>query len=181
MNINDFVIELPEIIYDAKKLKEIYNSSSAWTKRKTNTGDNKFYYRLSGKQVSENYYVREIAENFSNALNIDLSIDRIAEILQLPPHHGFDAHYDHIRTGVIIFPIIPDNPSPIYFAEGKINNPTKILYEHQYKCPTIINPQILHGVRPDHRFRENFQISILLPWDEILRLYQNNQLLNLKS
>jgi len=168
------VIELPEVKYDKLKLKEICDSADNWdTKSVSVDKKDTMYYVLSGDIIMENDYIKELISIFSPALKIVR-----AEILRMPPDGGLDAHLDAVRQAVIIFPIQPEIFAPIYYAEGTYQNPTKILYEHYYRCPTIVNAQILHGVRNELNTRDALQISLLAPWGDILKLHAEGKILS---
>lgn len=175
---NQYVIELPNLHYDKSKLKSICDSATNWNNRVVGVdGRSTTYQILGGTDVTQNEYVIELIAKFSPVLNINPNIEKLIGILRMPPDGGLDAHLDVKRQAVVIFPIQPEDPAPIYYAEGTYQNPTKILFEHQYTCATIINAQILHGIRNDSRMRDTLQFSLMTPWEDLLTLNQEGKIL----
>lgn len=175
---NEYIIELPDLKYDKLKLKALCDSAVEWDNRTVSVdGKDTTYQLLNGDYINQDEYINELVSKFSSFLNISTKINRMVEIMRMPPYGGFDAHLDAKRLAVIIFPIIPDDPSPIYYAEGEYKFPTKILFEHHYTCPTIANSQILHGVRNDSRIRDTLQLSLMTTWEDLLKLNFEGKLL----
>ena len=87
------------------------------------------------------------------------------------PRFHMPTHTDESsRKSCLILPLTPRAPAPIYWQDGKDGN---VICEHVYSKPTLINTELWHGVRNDHRLRINLQIGVIPDYDLSRSLIRN--------
>lgn len=75
-------------------------------------------------------------------------------------------HIDPHRECVFMLPLTDDNAG-LQWAWGN-----KILCEHVYKGPTVINAKIMHGVPTNNKDRIFLQVSIPCTWNYLINHYK---------
>lgn len=169
-----YVLELPELDYDPRQLSLIIErNESAW-KRFETPGKVWDFYELRFPGLSNEPHIRHITSQITDV--IKCSDQRLA-FNKIYPNDSFDVHIDPGRSSAVIFGIEPVSPSEVFWQDDDGN----ILHKHVYTVPSIINTKITHGVFNDDRTRINFQISIHLPFDEIIDMYRNGTLITSKQ
>tara|TARA_Y200000002_G_scaffold378031_1_gene384659 strand:+ start:867 stop:1358 length:492 start_codon:yes stop_codon:yes gene_type:complete len=155
----DYIIEFPNLKY-AKQ--EIYNYQNNHVNYKENIHF-KSQYKLDTAKECKYYDLTDKDCTAANSLIETVKSDdyKFTKVLAggyMPPH------VDPQRTGVLMIPLT-DDPSPIVFYDDN-----DVTLSHTYKCPTMINAKIKHGV-PEVEFDRIFlQINYFQPWEEIKEL-----------
>jgi hypothetical protein len=168
-NESDYFLTFPGLTYDPDLLFDISYTLSN-------------YYRIFRDPITDE--LAKVEELRHDSLHEQPEINRILSklnpklganngrlfFLKINPDVRMKIHIDPpTRSAAMIFPIIPDNPSPIRWVDSN----GKTLKSLSYNCPTIINTRILHTVENDYRTRINFQISLKLSWEEILAIKED--------
>jgi hypothetical protein len=154
INKDDYLIELPNLKIDetdiSRVLELIERLSEHWVEwsEEAFVGDIDWncWLRYPGS-----FYEFPIINEIYSRLpeNVTISCKTIpCSIMKIKPHSKLPIHRDlmseqdtPVRLGVLMIPITSD-PCPIYFTDVDYN----VLFEHTYKCPTIINALVNHGV-----------------------------------
>jgi len=162
----DYVIPLPDFQWDKQAL---YNAQNNHPNYKANG----LYKKLHGFDTATEAKMwdlmeydipvaREIQDRFN--CQTDSKFTKVLAGGYMP------THIDPGRTAVVMFSLT-DNPSPIIYFDGQ-----KKLFTHQYKCATIINAKIHHGVPVNTSDRIAFQVNLYLTWDEACKMHQKGTL-----
>jgi hypothetical protein len=180
---SNYVCQLTEFSYDKKQLEDIcyqYRDKwVAWHQKQSRSqeiydgpsSDEQIHYRLWDGAVAEHPYIKFITSRINPVL---LRESPATFVINNPGYRTLD-HIDPLRNSVLMFPITPESPAPIFWKDQD----DKVVYTHTYSCPTFINGKIKHGVQNDTRLRIILQLSIIYStWDEIQELHNNNQIYN---
>lgn len=164
---NDYIIELPDFSYNKAELFEYQQKYIEWAAN--------IHYRKGGIDTSllgffDHYPTTDcnglLLEVFKE-INLPLEIGDV-KFSKLLPDGKMPFHIDPQRSAVFMLPLT-DDPAKIEWRDTLGN----VLYEHTYKCPTIINAQILHGVPYSHNERIFLQVRINHEWHVIQSKYQS--------
>jgi hypothetical protein len=163
---NDFIIELPNFSYDKLALFEYQQKNIEWAAN--------VHYKSGGiDTASMGFYDHYPTTDCGGLLltilkNINLSLNFNDFKFNKLSHNGkMPFHIDPQRSAVLMLPLTTD-PAKIEWQDTDGN----VLYEHTYKCPTIINAQILHGVPFSNNERIFLQVRIHEEWHIIQENYK---------
>lgn len=167
---NDYVLELPNFKYNRIGLFEYQANIKNWS--------NNYHYNNGGYDTSKDYFYDYYPEDDCNGLLIEI-FDQINLGYTLSPMSDtkfskllaggkMPFHVDPQRSAVLMLPLT-DDPAKLEWRDREKN----ILYEHEYKCPALINAKILHGVPHSLNDRIFLQIKIMGEWEYILDNYKN--------
>lgn len=157
---NKFVIELPFLKYDKDALLSYQYKIENWTPNQL--------YLQKGIDTTEIKFFDAIVDNDAKILipilkyfNFSLP-HRSCKFTKVLKNGIMPFHIDQYRNCILMIPISND-PSSIVWT-NKNNN---ILYTHKYRCPTIINGKILHGVPETKNDRIFLQINLPIFWNQL--------------
>lgn len=161
---SNFIIEWPEIEYDREGLKSFANNIVNWAPN--------LHFMAGGVDTSlchfYDYYVEAPLHSATKAIHVNVK-QHLPTIL---PTYKFTRvlsggvmpfHIDPQRGGVLMIPI-SSNPSKVCWK----NKSGEIIFEHTYRCPTIINAKLLHGVPYTPIDRVFLQGSVEGSWESLV-------------
>lgn len=165
-NMNDFIIELADFSYDKSALYKYQQHHINWVAN--------VHYKSFGVDTAEMGFfdynpttdcdglLTPVLKNINFDITLgDFKFNKLLKNGKMP------FHIDPQRSAVLMLPLT-DDPAKIEWRDSKEN----VLYTHIYKCPTIINAQILHGVPFSHNERIFLQVRIHKEWDFIKENYK---------
>lgn len=164
---SDFVIEIPNFTYNKLELLEYQSRIIDW---KSNVHYSKIGVNTNNKNNWFDYYPdvnEEVIQSITQSLNIKLD----------PTPYKFTKHLSggvlpwHIdpqRECVFMIPLT-DNNEGLYWVDS--NN--KIIANHTYTCPTVINAKIRHGCPKITKDRIFLQVNIPCSWEYLKNNYKD--------
>lgn len=166
---NDYVLELPDFKYDRVGLFDYQARIEDWS--------NNYHFNKGGYDTSKvhfyDYYPQDYCNGYLSEIfnQIDLGYELFPEsdtkFSKLLAGGKMPFHIDPQRSAVLMLPLT-DDPAKLEWRDAQRN----FLYEHEYKCPTLINAQILHGVPHSLNDRIFLQIKIMGEWSHLLDNYK---------
>jgi len=132
---NDYIVELPQILWDQSQMLEyMYSKKEHWK-------DNSFFLKPTGNIPMFDSLLDQLSD-FNATLSRSL-FSRIDAGATLAPH------IDPGRSAGIYFPLVGEwDKSPIVFNKDHQASTDKqhAVFQHVYTCPTIINASKIHYV-----------------------------------
>lgn len=174
--INDFIIELPGLVWDKKFL--IDDLSNNW-KRKPSVDNDGQYMSIIQKLFHTSEIKKELTKIAEQLPRLNINIDTEYHYLCTGKNNILMPHFDPDRPASLNIPILGDMQStPIKFHTGASLKKESILFEHVYTCPTIINTTKWHSViNRSNVDRYILSISVFNTWDELTEMFTNSSLL----
>lgn len=153
-----FIIEYPEFVYDQNILKTFANNLRNWAPN--------LHFMAGGVDTSLCHFYDHYIE--APAIHSDV----LKHLPTTLPTYKFTKvlaggvmpfHIDPQRCGVLMIPI-SDYPSKVCWKDKS----GQIIFEHTYRCPTIINAKIPHGVPYTPTDRVFLQGSVEGSWESLV-------------
>jgi hypothetical protein len=172
VNKDDYLIELPNLKINKKDidkfLKMVDDLSEYWIEFQDDDKNQNFNWGCWLKYESMLEY--PLVKEWVNKLPFGLKISN-SSVMKSKPWFILDPHKDKRNASFMI--VLTPNPSPVYF----LSDDGKLILEHTYTCPTVINTHVMHGVNNFSDFdRITFQIGITQPWEEIVQILKSSYL-----
>jgi len=190
------VLTLSNIKYDKEKLKILYNKVKQYAvdygsiREKATKGlfSAIKMENLEGKNYLDYEEISELQKLF-NPISKSIGNGNIA-IVVYQPGYVFFPHTDFSRKCVIAFPILPDDGGVgVDLYSHDILDDQGVAYEHDPKfyvgthqystvSPTLMDVQIVHGVRNDNQVRVQLQFSLYDDFDTCVERIQTGEFFN---
>jgi hypothetical protein len=165
---DNFVLELPELKYDRVGLINYQASIKDWhpnhhfMKAGLDTSSCNFFDYYPDEADSE--LLTNTFNNIANLLPLERKPFKFTKVLKggiLPDH------IDPSRDCILMLPLT-ENPSKVVWKENGV-----IIKEHIYRCPTVINGKILHGVPEVLEDRIFLQCKITCNWETLQKSHKS--------
>jgi hypothetical protein len=165
---DDYVLEIPSLKYDKERIFEYQH--------KLNWQPNPLYSRSGVDTSKMNYFDVYLEDKDEVSIFTDI-LDQLSPEIRDIKQFKYNKllaggempfHKDIFRNVVLMFPLT-DYPADIIFIDKNKNE----IARHTYRCPTIINAKIRHGVPDVKKDRYFLQLNIPYTWDEVLSNYHD--------
>jgi hypothetical protein len=156
-----YYLEIEDFKYSKNQLLKYQGSIKEWRPN--------FHYASKGIDSFENKwfdYYPDITDPVFNdlILRINLNIEEGSfKFVTLLAGGNLPYHIDPNRECVFMIPLTEDN-SGIKWIDEK----GSVLYSHIYRCPTVINAKIMHGVPFNDKTRSFLQINLPCSWEYLI-------------
>ena len=164
---NEFAIELPQ-------LDDAFDPNLLWQNCKDNENHINESYGVQCWEVPATQ--KEVKHIFDKINQNILSKPLIGWYMHKFKNQWLKPHVDNGRDAILMFPIDPKQ-----YKISFLDSDDKIVYEHEYKCPTIVNSDVMHCVYDEGIERKFFQISLSFKdhsWNKGINYVNNGQLLH---
>jgi len=165
---NRFIIEYPNLKYDKYGLFDYQSQITDWY-------SNSIFLSYGIDTLTTKFFDKYIEQTSADILL--KTFNDLSKIFQLKnPAMKFTKilaggmmpdHIDPQRTCILMLPLT-DNPSAIIWKEND-----EIIYKHVYKCPTVINGKIMHGVPSTSNDRIFLQVSLDYEWEVLQKSHKS--------
>lgn len=163
-NSTNFLLEYPELVYDRDILKTFANNLRHWAPN--------MHFMAAGYDTSlchfYDRYVEATSTPLTNTIHSTVlkllpTTDLVYKFTKVLAGGVMPYHIDPQRGGVLMIPI-SDYPSKVCWKDKS----GQIIFEHTYRCPTIINAKIPHGVPYTPTDRVFLQGSVAGSWESLV-------------
>jgi hypothetical protein len=165
---DNFVLELPELKYDRAALMAYQETITEW--------HSNHHFMKAGVDTSLHKFFDYYPDETESEL-LTKTFNTIAELLPLKKRPfkytkvlkggTLPDHIDPSRDCILMLPLTKD-PSKIVWRENGV-----IIKEHIYRCPTVINGKILHGVPETPNDRIFLQCKIDCDWEMLQKSHKS--------
>ena len=163
-----FIIEYPDLEYDREGLFDYQNQITDWH-------PNDIFSKMGIDTSTTKFFDKYVDPTASVVLlKTFLALDEMFELGDPPMKFTkvltggmMPYHIDPSRDCILMLPLT-DDPSEIAWMENDV-----IIYKHVYKCPTVINGKILHGVPSTSNDRILLQCKINCNWEVLQKSHKS--------
>jgi hypothetical protein len=165
VNHSDFILELPWLEYDREQLLALCPADSDRWYRITSPRGNleKFWRYPTTDGLSDHPLVAKVVQQVRARLPADFGEIHVG-FTKFDPNFDLAPHLDYKREASIMMPLILDDLAPIRW----VDHAGQVLYTHEYRMPTMIRTQILHGVLNKSSTRLVFELGLFVPWQQLV-------------
>jgi hypothetical protein len=163
---NNFFVEVPGFEYPKDRLFAFQNSITEWK-------PNMHYHRNNIDTIEDHKWFdfypdqeHPLIQEVSNCINLQLE-NGAYKFVKTLKGGVLPFHVDPHRTCVLMLPLTDNNAGLQWRAPNG-----KLLQEHVYKYPTVINAKILHGVPLNDKDRIFLQVTIPCSWKHLIENYK---------
>jgi hypothetical protein len=158
---SNFFLEIENFKYSKENLLEYQSNIKDWRPN--------FHYAALGIDTFKNkwmdYYPNvndPIFKNIKDSISLKLEEGSL-KFVTLLEGGNLPYHIDPNRECVFMIPLTDENSGIEW-----IDDSGRILCSHIYRCPTVINAKIMHGVPFNNKTRSFLQINLPCTWEYLI-------------